>query len=771
MQSSFSPCVSGVLPDRQVVDAAVEVARERLHDRPPMKEVFCGLDEVPRAVQQKARNLECLLLRWKAGEDPDTLRDELGLRVTIEQLPRLWARYERAGCRWEALIDGRYGHPQKANSAVRGWLIERKQDNPELTGPELSTELEQLWGTDLTSGYVNTLLRRQGLTRGRGRPGPRASREPQAAPEVVTEVVANAGLFFLEAAKQEMGVVPIVEQCLAQAGELRAAEAAEPAPRVVRSEAATNWQKLDHLLYLPVLGLQRPRDLLHYQGPGLKALYGFTYKYQPLEHFLGEVASLRMGEALAWALGGCYSQAWYPGEGSLVLYVDWHTKAHWTKFAAHCMKVAMLGRVMPGSKQLMVNGADGHLLLGLDRAADSHFLHVLVDLEEEIERRLGRRVALTIVDSEAGGLNIAERYAAAGRHYLSVLFGEHDHTLDEFTLLGEWEGVEGDEEHEAVDARWSDEKKAAQEPRRLVLMRRAGGSELSRVYAGRIPEGILAKSVPGLHRGRWVNQELRIQELVAGANLNANYGYQYAQVLNRTEQRRYEEACERVETSRRRLAAHEGVLGDLRRKLATQCEGQRATEAALQQEIGAAAAALEEREGAGGDGPRGRRRLGNLQEQLAKARARADREQTGTKRKIEQRQAQRDKAAKETAQRQAVLDAMSPESLCRERDLQKDQIMLDLQVLLGSLHHWACEHYFAPELERLQLETATRMIYQKPGQITWRPGEVEVMLERYRYADQQEAMFETCRRFNEKSIRWRDGRLIRIRVQGGPRFQ
>jgi hypothetical protein len=39
--------------------------------------------------------------------------------------------------------------------------------------------------------------------------------------------------------------------------------------RLLNSEPATVWHKLDHLLYLPVLGLTRPADLYYYQGAGL----------------------------------------------------------------------------------------------------------------------------------------------------------------------------------------------------------------------------------------------------------------------------------------------------------------------------------------------------------------------------------------------------------------------------------------------------------------------------------------------------------------------
>ena len=90
--------------------------------------------------------------------------------------------------------------------------------------------------------------------------------------------------------------------------------------------------------------------------------------------------------------------------------------------------------------------------------------------------------------------------------------------------------------------------------------------------------------------------------------------------------------------------------------------------------------------------------------------------------------------------------------------------MLNLQLLLTNLHDWAAEHYFASEWQKLELETATRLIYQKPGRVRWAADQIVVELEPYRYPDQQQAMETTCDRFNAANLRWRDGRLLRIYV-------
>ena len=96
--------------------------------------------------------------------------------------------------------------------------------------------------------------------------------------------------------------------------------------------------------------------------------------------------------------------------------------------------------------------------------------------------------------------------------------------------------------------------------------------------------------------------------------------------------------------------------------------------------------------------------------------------------------------------------------------MEKDQVMLDFQVLLGNLHDWVAQHYLAPLWKNLSLDKATQMIYRKSGRVTWYPDLIEIILDAYAYRDQQQAMKATCRRFNEANLRWRDGRSLRISV-------
>ena len=133
------------------------------------------------------------------------------------------------------------------------------------------------------------------------------------------------GFFSLEGAKAELGVVEVIAETVETVrDEYLASNPSQSVPHLSTDSAAL-WPKIDHLVYQPILGVARPRCFYYYQGAGLEALYGFTYKYLTLEHCLGQLARIQVGTRLAAALAKVYVQAWYPTSEVLTIFVDWHT--------------------------------------------------------------------------------------------------------------------------------------------------------------------------------------------------------------------------------------------------------------------------------------------------------------------------------------------------------------------------------------------------------------------------------------------------------------
>jgi transposase len=147
----------------------------------------------PAAVHRKAEKLEQMLLRIEAGEPMAEVCQALGLKLTPKRVEQLQAKYEAGGRQRAVLLDGRYGHDQHVNSAIRAYLTERKQVDTSLTAGALAAEVAEKYGVQISEGHLNHVLREVALTRPPGRPRQNERPAPAAQP---APPQANAGLFF-----------------------------------------------------------------------------------------------------------------------------------------------------------------------------------------------------------------------------------------------------------------------------------------------------------------------------------------------------------------------------------------------------------------------------------------------------------------------------------------------------------------------------------------------------------------------------------------------
>jgi len=153
--------------------------------------------DYPKAVIEKAQKTEELLQRVDAGEPLDQVCAALNVDIDEKRLAALRAKYKVGGETWEALLDGRFGHSHTAHSELREWLYERKKQDETLRAPTLVKEIEKKFDVVLSSGHINYLLRKRGLTAPPGHPykQPPAEQEEEQ-PPTTTESLDNAGLFF-----------------------------------------------------------------------------------------------------------------------------------------------------------------------------------------------------------------------------------------------------------------------------------------------------------------------------------------------------------------------------------------------------------------------------------------------------------------------------------------------------------------------------------------------------------------------------------------------
>jgi len=545
------------------------------------------------------------------------------------------------------------------------------------------------------------------------------------------------------------------------------ATAAEWQPRLIGARPELNWAKAEHLLFLPCLDVTRPWQLRYQQGDGLLAVSGIAYRFRTVDQFLNELTRLRIGQHLAEALCARIVQVRYPAETSLRLYVDGHEKPHWTAQTMPCGRVAMLDRVMPCTHQVVVNDTQGYVLLIRDRPGDYHLSHELLTLDAEVERITGRRVELTVADREANSLALAQAYAASDHHHLlTLLDADQYHGVDDFAVVGTWTELPQHPGESGAAATWAKTADHPDDPRCFYLIRDDASGHLRAVYASTLGVDRLSAMAPSsTYRRRWNCQENPIKELVNGANLNKNYGYQQQPVPNRTALRQQAKRQERVAVTERQLATNQRHLARQHLRQEAQTARYRQRWQALQAQLTARRAELEQRQAADRPVRRALQQIARLEQHQETLTAR----HTQRLQRIQDQDVQplldrRTALEVELAQRQAAVAAVDVNRPMFERDLMKDQIMADWQSLLANLHHWSCDQYFPPAWQTLHLDTATKLIYNKPGRVVLTAERIDVILDPYEYQLDQQAAEAACGQFNARHIRDLAGRLIQIVV-------
>ena len=560
------------------------------------------------------------------------------------------------------------------------------------------------------------------------------------------------------------------------------AEAEQPG-RVLQAAWPWTWAKLIHLIFLPVLDATRPWQLRYALGDGLLGVCRIAYRFDTMGHCLGELTRLQVGEAMRQALCRAWVQTLTQRDEPLHIYVDAHLKPHWTHRFMPCGKVTMLNRVMPCTRQVVVTNAQGYVWEILDQVGDDHLTHTVPALEQELERVTDHRVTLTVVDREANGLELAQKYAQTDHFALLTLL---DSTASEgllvgtpafrkvFRLTGRWQPLAAQPDESLAPAVWAPEQEAADDPRVFWLVQHDNRLKLLAVYSLSQPVIECAPEVVALLRGsgartayrtRWPAIENVIREMVNGDNLNENYGYDYRLVPNRLRQHQQAEAQAQVNTTQTQLANTQRQLEAARVQLAQHEQAGATKQADLTTARAERQAELQARQQADQPTRRVEQQLAQLDRQadtLARRLAqRADKLQANTLARLETRRAELEVTLTE---RQAALTQIDITQPMFERDLEKDQIMANFQAALLNAHHWCCDHYFTGEWSRLELDTATARIYRQRGRVVYADDRVDVTLAAFAYRAEQDLAGAACARFNAARVHDAAGRLIIMAV-------
>jgi hypothetical protein len=561
--------------------------------------------------------------------------------------------------------------------------------------------------------------------------------------------------------------------------------------RVLAATWPRTWAKVVHLMFLPLLDATRPWQLRYALGDGLVGVCRIAYRFDTIDRALGELKHLQVGDALRQALCQSWVETLVAPEAPLQIYVDAHLKPHWTHlFTPHltvgagvpCGHLPLLDRVMPCTRQVIVTNAQGYVWEIRDRVGDAALSLELPGLEQELERFTCHPVTLTVVDREANGLEVAQKYAESDHFALLTLLDDPvsaglqvgtSEFADVFRLTGRWQPLATQPGWSLAPAVWAPARAGRVDPRVLWLVQDEAHRNLRAVYALSQSLGECAPELGPLLRGsgareayrrRWTATENVIREMVAGDNLNANYGYECHEVPNRLRQHQ-------AEAAQAQLTATENQLATTRRQLERLAAQHAEREQMLAEQLADVTTVRREREAEG----KARHQAGLSTRRVEQQLAHLDRQvQTLTTRharrtarfEVQIRNLTERQAALDTkgTQRQAALAAIDLTQPMFERDLEKDQIMADFQAALLNAHRWCCDHYFTGEWGHLELETAIMRIYRQRGRVIYSAKRVDVTLAAFGYRAEHDLAEAACARFNAAQVHDAAGRLIVMAV-------
>ena len=554
---------------------------------------------------------------------------------------------------------------------------------------------------------------------------------------------------------------------------------AAPGQRMLGRPWALTWDKVLHLIFLPVLAATRPWQLRYEVGTGLLGICQTNYRFETIQRTLDELTHAQLGTPLRYGLCRVWVNTVLGNEAPLHVYIDVHLKPHWTQLFMPCGLVTMLNRVMPCTRQVLVTTPAGDILEVLNQVGDAHLSQSLPGVEQELERITRHRVTLTVVDREANSLKLAQIYAKRDHFALLTLLDDpvtQDVVLGTpaaaqlFCLTGRWQPLPDEPGASLAPAVWGPARRDPADPRVFWLIRDNATNRVRAVYSLSQSVELCAADVAAqlhgaearrVYRARWPAVENVIRDMVAGANLNENYGYTTHEVPNRLRQRQFAAADAQVRVTQKQLEAVAAQLLQTQTHLAEQAQALTKQQTALGRAQGKRRRARHTRQQAGQTTRRVEQQLAGLDRQAAQLTARRTRLTARTRHgrlaKLTTRQAALQ--VKLTA-RQAARAAIDLTQPMFERDLEKDQILTNFQAALFSAHRWCCTHYFSGEWSQLELETASARIYRQRGHVVYTVHQVTVTLAAFANRAEQDLAEAACRKFAAAQVHDAAGRLI-----------
>jgi hypothetical protein len=480
---------------------------------------------------------------------------------------------------------------------------------------------------------------------------------------------------------------------------------------LLRHLESTIMSRFMTLVMLPLLGIGRLSELsrkeIDVSGVNIN---GVNYAYSTLSQFLGQMERVNAGEYLQQALCPCDREL--AEGGILLIYLDGHTKGYHTKRCMNVGKVTNKNKVMAGTKDIVVQDEDGHIMALREYPIDLHLVHVVLEMCLEFKKDGQKPVA--IIDREVNSLELGKAYAEEHIGLITILKKDQYKGVEDFSITYTY--TEACKGYSSVcEATWADKERCLSDPRRFVLAQDQKGLRVFWCVAVSQEEMDGVSMVSNYHH-RWPVQEDVFKKMDEIDALNINYGRKVIDGENRNRKRHQEALAGQLEKKEQKLKAKEENLTQAQQKLSeASATKQPKWYEARQRKIGAVTAELKKAQD-----------------------------------------------AKETIQKK--LDELGEIGTAYDRDLRKDWIMSLRSGILANLILWFMMNLWPQNTKRIGWGTLRDLLNHK-GVVVTSGQEIRYLIEPYRNRENQENMERVCENFNTLNLQDPSSRLIRFEVK------
>ena len=735
-----------------------------------------GFTEAQKCRIEEAREKEKIVLELLAGKKLRKVLESTGKEkfYTPNTWTRLKKKYQKEGF-W-GLIDqrGRVGG-YKVTDEVIDYISREKEISPQLKCKEVTERIKVRTGRLISKSWLNKILKRLNLNNPWSRPRKEQSYDPQKGVPVD-----HAGCWFLKGADCHMdGTSAVTDVVRKKREEYILQYGKKESFRTLFSWPLTIQRKNETLLYLPVFGMKRPKDLERYHKPGLGLISGIgkRYRYSTLDKHQRELEKLNIAEELSKSLARCYVEAFFIKielEDKSCFYIDGHFKTVWSSKNIPRAFRTTLNKTEKSLEQVVLNSSQGYPLILLTCPGDRHLIKEMFNLIDAFEGACGKRIVkISVFDREGVSIKVFQEFDYRKKYFITLLKENQHKGLQSFTIKEGFVPYKIDKKTGKIKSIVADgeillkdrEEKLEYKVRVALLIKDPQGlKKLIPVITNiTVKEEPNIKKIVDKYFNRWPDQENIIKDMIYGVGLDTNHGYKKKEVENRTILRKKAE----LEKNIRGL---ESKLKPIRQDINTREKEIEVIQEVYQSRIKQLnkdknelhykilLCKQEERKNY-------LQHLKGIEDKMLELTSGNEKQLFLLRTKLENKRRFEMGLISQKEGKEEELSSLDMEQKLYEVVTEKDDTMTNFKLLLYNLSRYAREQWFSPTYEKATFLMMRDKFYSQDGYVKIGKRKIRVTLNPYDDDELQKDVEQACRKFNSADVQTLFGRQLEIHVE------